>query len=239
MAGPRSRKGPTTLRRAVRDRGAAPMALQEVARGAALRGDGNGDGFLHCLGMEPDLLGRAMLPGVAGRRCRSGACAAAPGAARRARSEGSGRHEPVQHGRKVGSAVRLGNSAVVTLNEVKGTISSWSPFAALEGDGDETCARWSSQHSISSVDVIVTDIWSAHAPFRARPRAAAPLPSAELHILLALLDAERHGYAIKQEVAERTAGEVQLGPGTLYGAIKRMLASGTIRKRPAPGRLKG
>jgi DNA-binding PadR family transcriptional regulator len=63
-----------------------------------------------------------------------------------------------------------------------------------------------------------------------------PLPSAELHILLALLDAERHGYAIKQEVAERTAGEVQLGPGTLYGAIKRMLASGTIEesgRRPA------
>jgi DNA-binding PadR family transcriptional regulator len=57
-----------------------------------------------------------------------------------------------------------------------------------------------------------------------------PLPSAELHILLALLDAERHGYAIKQEVAERTAGEVQLGPGTLYGAIKRMLAAGTIEE---------
>ena len=57
-----------------------------------------------------------------------------------------------------------------------------------------------------------------------------PLPAAELHILLALLDAERHGYAIKQEVAERTAGEVQLGPGTLYGAIKRMLAAGTIEE---------
>jgi DNA-binding PadR family transcriptional regulator len=68
------------------------------------------------------------------------------------------------------------------------------------------------------------------------PARLLPLPSAELHILLALLDAERHGYAIKQEVAERTAGEVQLGPGTLYGAIKRMLADGTIEesgRRPA------
>ena len=68
------------------------------------------------------------------------------------------------------------------------------------------------------------------------PAQLLPLPSAELHILLALLDAERHGYAIKQEVAERTAGEVQLGPGTLYGAIKRMLAQGTIEesgRRPA------
>jgi DNA-binding PadR family transcriptional regulator len=62
------------------------------------------------------------------------------------------------------------------------------------------------------------------------PARLLPLPSAELHILFALLDAERHGYAIKQEVAERTAGEVQLGPGTLYGAIKRMLANGTIEE---------
>jgi DNA-binding PadR family transcriptional regulator len=69
------------------------------------------------------------------------------------------------------------------------------------------------------------------------PARLLPLPPTELHILLALLDAERHGYAIKQEVAERTAGEVQLGPGTLYGAIKRMLATGTIEEsdqRPRP-----
>jgi DNA-binding PadR family transcriptional regulator len=69
------------------------------------------------------------------------------------------------------------------------------------------------------------------------PAQLLPLPPTELHILLALLDAERHGYAIKQQVAERTDGEVQLGPGTLYGAIKRMLAGGTIEesaRRPAP-----
>jgi DNA-binding PadR family transcriptional regulator len=71
----------------------------------------------------------------------------------------------------------------------------------------------------------------------ADPAQRLPLPPTELHILLALLDAERHGYGIKQEVAERTAGEVRLGPGTLYGAIKRMLAAGTIEessRRPDP-----
>lgn len=44
------------------------------------------------------------------------------------------------------------------------------------------------------------------------------------HILLALADKERHGYHIMQEVDERTEGKVRLGPGTLYGSIKRMLA---------------
>jgi DNA-binding PadR family transcriptional regulator len=55
-----------------------------------------------------------------------------------------------------------------------------------------------------------------------------PLPVSEFQILLALADGERHGYAIMQDVAERTDGEIQLGPGTLYGAIKRMVANGLI-----------
>jgi DNA-binding PadR family transcriptional regulator len=53
---------------------------------------------------------------------------------------------------------------------------------------------------------------------------------------LALADRERHGYGIMQEVEEKSAGTVRLGPGTLYGAIKRMLAAGLIEesaKRPA------
>ena len=44
------------------------------------------------------------------------------------------------------------------------------------------------------------------------------------HILLALADSERHGYDIMREVDERTDGKVKLGPGTLYGSIKRMLS---------------
>jgi DNA-binding PadR family transcriptional regulator len=44
------------------------------------------------------------------------------------------------------------------------------------------------------------------------------------HILLALADDERHGYGIMQEVKTRTGGQVRLVPGTLYGAIKRLLS---------------
>ena len=65
-----------------------------------------------------------------------------------------------------------------------------------------------------------------------------PLPVSEFQILLALADEERHGYAIMREVAERTDGEVQIGPGTLYGSVKRMLAAGLIEEsdeRPDPG----
>src|SRR5687768_7667736 len=64
-----------------------------------------------------------------------------------------------------------------------------------------------------------------------------PLPVSEFQILLALVDDERHGYGIKGEVALRTSGEVQLGPGTLYGSIKRMVARGLIEEsdeRPDP-----
>ena len=49
-----------------------------------------------------------------------------------------------------------------------------------------------------------------------------------LHILLALADGDRHGYAIKQEVERRTGGVIRLGPGTLYEAIQRLEDSGLI-----------
>src|SRR5579862_3915318 len=57
------------------------------------------------------------------------------------------------------------------------------------------------------------------------------------HILLALSDGERHGYAIMQEVAADTNGTLQLGPGTLYGCLKRMLAARLVEEsdeRPDP-----
>ena len=53
---------------------------------------------------------------------------------------------------------------------------------------------------------------------------------AEFHILLALSDADRHGYAVMQQVAADSDGAVQLGPGTLYTAIKRLLDYGFIRE---------
>jgi DNA-binding PadR family transcriptional regulator len=57
-----------------------------------------------------------------------------------------------------------------------------------------------------------------------------PLTAAMFHILLALADKERHGYEIMQEVQERTEGAVRLGPGTLYGSIKRMLSDGLVEE---------
>ena len=64
-----------------------------------------------------------------------------------------------------------------------------------------------------------------------------PIPPAQLHILLALADGQKHGYAIMTEVETITDGAVTMGPGTLYGAIKRMIHSGIIseaEERPDP-----
>ena len=58
-----------------------------------------------------------------------------------------------------------------------------------------------------------------------------PLPVAEFHVLLALSDEDRHGHGIKLDIAERTGGEVSMGPGTLYGAIKRMVRRKLIEER--------
>ena len=57
-----------------------------------------------------------------------------------------------------------------------------------------------------------------------------PLPPPVFHILVALASGERHGYGIMQDVAERTSGRVKLGPGSLYGSIKRMLEQGLIEE---------
>jgi DNA-binding PadR family transcriptional regulator len=70
------------------------------------------------------------------------------------------------------------------------------------------------------------------------PSGFLPLPAATLHILLALRDGEKHGYAIMREAEETSDGTLKLGPGTLYGSIKRMLADGLIEEtdeRPDPG----
>jgi DNA-binding PadR family transcriptional regulator len=66
---------------------------------------------------------------------------------------------------------------------------------------------------------------------------AEPLTPPVFHILLALADEDRHGYGIMQDVARQTDDALQLGPGTLYGCIKRMLAAGLIEEadeRPDP-----
>lgn len=71
-------------------------------------------------------------------------------------------------------------------------------------------------------------------PRLANPKASLPLSGAALHILLSLADDDRHGYSIMQHVAERTGGKLRLGPGTLYGCLKRLLADGLIEESPRP-----
>jgi DNA-binding PadR family transcriptional regulator len=73
--------------------------------------------------------------------------------------------------------------------------------------------------------------------FDSPPESLLPLPPATLHILMALADDDRHGYAIIQHVTERTDGAVRLGAGTLYRSIHRMLEQGLIEEideRPDP-----
>lgn len=72
------------------------------------------------------------------------------------------------------------------------------------------------------------------------PEALLPLTPTVFHILLALADGQKHGYAIMREVEARTGGAMRMGPGTLYGSIQRMLKDGLIvesqeRATPASG----
>lgn len=71
------------------------------------------------------------------------------------------------------------------------------------------------------------------------PQSLLPLQPSAFHILVSLADADRHGYAIIQDISERTAGAVRLGAGTLYRTIQRLLEAGLIqevgdRERPDP-----
>lgn len=69
------------------------------------------------------------------------------------------------------------------------------------------------------------------------PEKFLPLKPQWFHIMLALAGGEQHGYAIMQEVVNRTHGKVRLWPATLYGSIKRLIAANLIEEsdeRPAP-----
>ncbi len=64
-----------------------------------------------------------------------------------------------------------------------------------------------------------------------------PLPAATFHILMAVAEEPRHGYAIIQDISARTSGAMKLGAGTLYRSVQRMLEQGLldeVRERPAP-----
>ena len=70
-----------------------------------------------------------------------------------------------------------------------------------------------------------------------KPDAFLPLKSNWFHILVSLVGGEQHGYAIVQDVLERSQGKVRLWPATLYGSLKRLIQEGLIvesSERPAP-----
>ena len=69
------------------------------------------------------------------------------------------------------------------------------------------------------------------------PASLLPLPSATFHILMAVASEYRHGYAIIQDIEQRTGGALRLSAGTLYRSIQRMLEQGLLvetNERPAP-----
>jgi len=74
-------------------------------------------------------------------------------------------------------------------------------------------------------------------PKRRDAESLLPLTPAMFHVLIALADGERHGYAIIKEIARRTGGEIRLSAGTLYALIRRFVEEGVIEEsdeRPDP-----
>lgn len=64
-----------------------------------------------------------------------------------------------------------------------------------------------------------------------------PLPSSSFHVLLVLVEGEKHGYGIMRQVETISEGAVRMGPGTLYGTIKRLVETGLVEEsgeRPDP-----
>ncbi len=70
------------------------------------------------------------------------------------------------------------------------------------------------------------------------PNRFLPLPQAQFHVLVALTEGDRHGYAIMQAVEASSQGVVKMGPATLYGTLKRLVEQGLAQEldeRPASG----
>lgn len=100
----------------------------------------------------------------------------------------------------------------------------------------QECKRWAlSSRKYVATRYSVTRSMATGSPDR-DPQDLLPLTPAMFHVLVALADGDRHGYAVIKDVSTRTAGRVELGTGTLYGIIKRLLADGLVvesKRRPA------
>jgi DNA-binding PadR family transcriptional regulator len=64
------------------------------------------------------------------------------------------------------------------------------------------------------------------------PKAFLPLPQAQFHVLVALSDGERHGYAVMQAVERSSGGVVRMGPATLYGTLRKLVDQGLAEELP-------
>lgn len=62
------------------------------------------------------------------------------------------------------------------------------------------------------------------------PQSFLPLPQAQFHVLVALTAGDRHGYAIMGAVEESSGGVVRMGPATLYGTLKKLVARGLVEE---------
>ena len=62
-----------------------------------------------------------------------------------------------------------------------------------------------------------------------------PLSPTAFHVLVAMANGPRHGYAIAREVEELTDGRIVMGPGTLYGTLQRMVSARLIEEADNPG----
>ncbi|HET9442240.1 MAG TPA: PadR family transcriptional regulator [Acidimicrobiales bacterium] len=67
------------------------------------------------------------------------------------------------------------------------------------------------------------------------PASYLPLPQAQLQVLVALTEGDKHGYAIMQDVERSSGGTVRMGPASLYGTLKRLVEQGLAEERPQAG----
>jgi DNA-binding PadR family transcriptional regulator len=116
-------------------------------------------------------------------------------------------------------------------------------LAQVKSSHDQILDKRMNQVIISVTDISAADMFPQSckdvtmSEAKNSPEDMLPLTPAVFHILLALADGEKHGYAIMQEVEAISAGSVNMGAGTLYGSIKRMLKAGLIEEsdeRPDP-----
>lgn len=63
-----------------------------------------------------------------------------------------------------------------------------------------------------------------------KPQDLLPLRPVDFLVLVVLLEGERHGYGMVQEISHRTGGEVRLVPGNFYAVLRRLMEAGLLEE---------